>query len=398
MGRRRLKDPLQGGNFKQVGKKMTYLVNIYDENDERHKKYFSGKDEAECLEKAAAYVEKIRRIVGNITPDSTIPEILREKLSRDFKKNYINEPGYAASLGTIRSIETGLLGMIPIREIDEEQMDLYLQSLTSYSNHMIQRIYQMLRMAFEIAKERHIIKKNIMTNWDLRCPKSEKRDRKIRGLREDEQQKLVHYLQNYEPPYGRTNHCLQLLLELYTGMRMGEINALTPEDIDFKRNVISVHRTVSTGLKGRVFIKETPKTETGIREVPISDYAYPVIKEALRNMRENPLNLIFSKRFGDPIIRTGDVTGFYKRCCENIGIEYNGQHALRHTFATRCIEAGVPPIVLKTWLGHKNIHITLDTYADVFERLNHDAINLFSGYLNRLEGETTKQLPASDEE
>ena len=111
--------------------------------------------------------------------------------------------------------------------------------------------------------------------------------------------------------------------------------------------------------------------------------------------------MIFSKRFGDPIIRTGDVSGFYKRCCENIGIEYieyNGQHSLRHTFATRCIEAGVPPIVLKTWMGHKNIHVTLDTYADVVERMNHDAINLFSVYLNRLEGEATKQFPIHDGE
>ena len=88
----------------------------------------------------------------------------------------------------------------------------------------------------------------------------------------------------------------------------------------------------------------------------------------------------------------------FKKALRQAGIEDANFHALRHTFATRCIEAGVPPIVLKTWLGHKNIHVTLDTYADVFERLNHDAINLFSGYLNRLEGETTKQLPASDEE
>ena len=47
-----------------------------------------------------------------------------------------------------------------------------------------------------------------------------------------------------------------------------------------------------------------------------------------------------------------------------------GQHSLRHTFATRCIEAGGQPVVLKNWLGHTNIHITLDTYADIYGSLN----------------------------
>lgn len=61
-----------------------------------------------------------------------------------------------------------------------------------------------------------------------------------------------------------------------------------------------------------------------------------------------------------------------------------GQHALRHIFATRCIEAGVPAVVLKTWMGHTNIHITLDTYADVFSRMNNDSMKKFEDYAGNL--------------
>ena len=61
-----------------------------------------------------------------------------------------------------------------------------------------------------------------------------------------------------------------------------------------------------------------------------------------------------------------------------------GQHALRHTFATRCIEAGVSPLVLKTWLGHTNIHITLDTYADVFARLNLGSVSLLEKHMSQI--------------
>lgn len=67
--------------------------------------------------------------------------------------------------------------------------------------------------------------------------------------------------------------------------------------------------------------------------------------------------------------------------CRN---SYYGQHALRHTFATRCIEAGIQPVVLKGWLGHTNIHVTLDTYADVFDRMNLGAISKFEDYMDKV--------------
>lgn len=58
---------------------------------------------------------------------------------------------------------------------------------------------------------------------------------------------------------------------------------------------------------------------------------------------------------------------------------------MRHSFATRCIEAGVPPVVIKNWLGHKDIHITLDTYADVFDRMRFSAVSKLEEYIEALE-------------
>ena len=64
---------------------------------------------------------------------------------------------------------------------------------------------------------------------------------------------------------------------------------------------------------------------------------------------------------------------------------YYGQHALRHTFATRCIEANIPPVVIKEWMGHKDIHITLDTYADVFKKMNFSAMDKLENYIGDFE-------------
>ena len=71
----------------------------------------------------------------------------------------------------------------------------------------------------------------------------------------------------------------------------------------------------------------------------------------------------------------------FHRICKKAGISVRGQHALRHTFATRCIEADVPPVVLKKWLGHKDIHMTLDIYADVFDSMHNSAMEKFEGHV-----------------
>jgi integrase len=70
-----------------------------------------------------------------------------------------------------------------------------------------------------------------------------------------------------------------------------------------------------------------------------------------------------------------------KTICKKLNMEPFTMHSLRHTFATRCIESGVPAIVLKTWLGHTDIHVTLDTYTDVFEAMENKAIERFDNHI-----------------
>lgn len=70
--------------------------------------------------------------------------------------------------------------------------------------------------------------------------------------------------------------------------------------------------------------------------------------------------------------------------CRDAGIPADGQHSLRHTFATRCIESGIPPVVLKNWLGHTDIHITLDTYTDVLKAMDNSAVSTFDQYIEKM--------------
>ena len=109
------------------------------------------------------------------------------------------------------------------------------------------------------------------------------------------------------------------------------------------------------------------------------------INKAVENMKENPHGLVFYDYNKEALISTSQVNCFYHRVCEKCGLKCDGQHALRHTFATRCIEAGIPAVVLKKWLGHKSIDITLDTYADVFDRMNFNAVEKLEDYIETFE-------------
>lgn len=163
-------------------------------------------------------------------------------------------------------------------------------------------------------------------------------------------------------------------------MRMGEINALKPEDIDLERGIIKVKRTVSKGFNDRSFIRESAKTEKGIREVPINEMVRPVLEDALAKSPQNKEGLIFYDKNKNDVVTTSQVNNTFKRLLVKADITDRGQHALRHTFATRCIEAGVPAIVLRDWMGHSRISVTLDTYADVFSGMNNDAMRKFEAH------------------
>ncbi len=287
-----------------------------------------------------------------------------------------------ANLGII---ERSLIGDIPIIEVTERQLEFFLCSITNYSNSVIGKVYQQLRVAFMIAADKRIVSNNLMLSRNLRCPKSDKKDKKVSAFTEEEQNKLIRGLKEYKVPKNRNNYKLQLLIELYSGMRMGEINALKPENIDLKHKIIHVKSTVSRGIEYREFIKDGTKTYAGIRDIPISKQLEPVLIEALNQRKDNPEGLLFYDYNKKGIIATYQVNCFFRRLCEKCGLEYYGQHCLRHTFATRCIEAGIPPVVLKNWMGHKNIHITLDTYANVFNRMNFDAVEKFEKHIDKLE-------------
>lgn len=361
------------------------MMRYKNQDGEMKKKSFYGMSEYECFMKSVEFENNYAKEIQLATSKSTIPDILKITFKRDLELNYVKEQSYFRNMETLKIIERHYIGQMPIIQIQKKHMLDFLMHLTSYSNSTINKIYVQVKAAFRFAMEKGVIDENIMIERELRRPKSIKEDKVIKSLTEEEQKVFVEYIKNAKVPKGRNHYKNQLLVSLYSGLRMGEVNALTPEDIDLENRVIHVRTTVSSGEKGRSFISKTTKTYAGRRDVPISDILVPVLEESLSMMRKNKENLVFFNHKEGKVIATRQVNCYYRRVCEKIGLECHGQHSLRHTFATRCIESGVQPVVLKKWMGHRDIHVTLDTYADVFDRMNNNAINQFNAYVTDIQ-------------
>lgn len=364
--------------------KVEYRLTYKDELGVSRQKSFTGDNEQECLEMFYAWQQNQEKLRGGISIDASIVDILKARYLMDYELNYKSEAGYGRNLDSLKIIERSPIGTMPINKLEKRHIEGFLKTVTSYSNSVIEKVYQQLRLAFDIAIDKEIIDKNIMRSRDIRRPKSSKPDRKVRGLTVEEQRILIDALNAKKTHHDRNDYHLQLFIEMYSGIRMGEINALREEDIDLENNVVHVRSTISRGVNNKHFVKDTTKTYAGLRDVPISKKLRPYLVEALNRYQSNPEGLLFYDYRANSIITTGQVNSFFQRVCENAGLPKLGQHALRHTFATRCIESGIPAVVLKTWLGHKDIHVTLDTYTDVFKSMDNGALKKFDAYIDAM--------------
>ena len=340
------------------------------------RKLFDNKEEAEKYLQSIMFQKENPIFIKH--HGIPLNELMRTILQNKYETNRISEAQYDRVEKTIKAIEKTALSHKNIENISPDEIQRYANTLASYSNSTIKKFFEQFNQAFRYALGRGYILRNPMEQ--VIKPKSKKSLKDVRAMTLEEEQKFVDYLftQNIkECPYRN-----EFLIQLFMGLRIGECLALSTSDIDLKNKSVFIHKTLTKDINGRIILSDKTKTKAGTRYVPIPEPLFPYVVEQMKYCKEQTNNddkLLFKPPF-NRYTDAENVNRTLDRILKSLGIEHMSSHSLRHTYATRSIEAGVTPVVLQKLMGHTDISITLNTYTSVFDKYKDTELEKVNNY------------------
>lgn len=220
-----------------------------------------------------------------------------------------------------------------------------------------------------------LIIKNVAKQINTKLTNEEKKPRRVLTVEEER-----IFLEEAQESYYYNLY----VVALETGMRIGELTGLQWEDVDFNNKVIHVRHSLtyfSNAEKKYVFEMHPTKTNKGLRDIPLSQNAANAlrqqhfIKQKMINNGREPLegfeNLVFATKNNRPstqFLVSESIDAILQRIHKKypeMEFEHFTPHCLRHTFATRCLEANVPLKTVSSLLGHSQLQLTTDLYMHV---------------------------------
>ena len=259
------------------------------------------------------------------------------------------------------------IGSMKLHELTTDELNqLINQWVGVLSAASIRIVFQVLKSCLREAEQHGFLAKHIYENVQL--PKITKN--RIRALTLKERTLVTQLAEQDIDGFP-------IFLSLETGLRIGEIAGLKWQDINFAEQTLTVSRTLqriqtfSSGRRKTTLFEGSPKTQMSRREIPLSDKMMLCLKAI---QKDADCAYVVSK-LGKPI-EPRTITNHFKRIIEHTGISHVSFHALRHSFATRCLECGVNIAAISALLGHTSVKLTLDVYTNTTRSEERRAINM----------------------
>jgi len=272
------------------------------------------------------------------------------------KKQYVKKSSYSVYM---LLIENHLLPAFGDKySIEEADVQAFVfQKLTEgLSQKTIKDILIVLKMVLKFGVKNKLFE---YTPFDVQYP-TEREKYDIEVLSKTNQKKIMNFVQE-----NFTFRNLGIYICLSTGIRIGEICALTWNDIDAETGIIYVRKTIQriyiieNGKRHTELLLDTPKTKNSIRDIPMTKDLLKMLKPLKKVLNNNFFVLTNDTKPTEP--RT--YRNYYKKMMKNLNIPELKFHGLRHSFATRCIESNCDYKTVSVILGHSNISTTLNLYV-----------------------------------
>lgn len=336
------------------------------EDGKINRKSVYGNTRKEVKDKLHQKLDDVSKGISTEKCTYTVYELGKELLETKYQTNIIKGTSYNTISYPLNKIKSSNIGNINIQKVSYKNIQDFLNTITDLSNSYIEKIIIQLNLIFNEAINRDYIYKSPMKN--IKKPISKKTTKKVDAFSIEEQKKILKEFKN-------SSYNDIFTIAIFTGLRIGELLALILEDIDFQQNVIHITKTLSKDKNNKLIIGETTKTSMSNRDIPITSLFENNLKNAIKNMKPNKYNTIFTNK-NSTLLSPNNTNGVFKRLCKKASINRNVNiHMLRHTYATRMIEAGIPAEVLQKLLGHKNITTTINTYTTIFDKFKNDEVS-----------------------
>lgn len=341
-----------------------------NKNGTQKRKYFYGKTRAEVSKKITTALKDLQE--GNfIDPsgETTLKQWLTHWLWI-YKKNDLKPTTFEQYEVLLRKYLYQELGKVKLTELTTDKLQTLYNCMKDrgLSAKTIRTLNVVVHAGLKQAIWNGLIHKNITEQITL--PKEEYKE--MRVLSKDEQRKLIDVIK--EDRMGTA-----ILFSLMTGVRRGELLSLKWSDIDMDKRMVFVRRTVNRvknygdGAKKTKLVISDTKTAKSRRMIPIVDSLFEFLqKHKAAQDKEKILagelyednDLVFATEIGK-LIDPGNFNRTFSRMIKKAGIAHANLHSLRHTFATRSLEAGVNIKVLQELMGHSSMSVTADVYSHV---------------------------------